>query len=82
MNWFVYIVECSDSSLYTGISTDVERRLEEHNHSKKGAKALRNKLPVVLKYSEKYTSRSEALKRELEIKGWTREKKIDLISNE
>ena len=78
MKWFVYIVKCLDDSLYTGITTHVKRRVNEHNH-KVGAKSLRGKVPVSLVYCEQYDSRVEAAKRESEIKGWNREKKIFLI---
>lgn len=76
--WYVYIVLCNDDSLYTGITTDVERRIEEHN-TKKGAKALYGKIPVRLVYNECYSSQPLALKREYEIKSWKREKKLELI---
>lgn len=78
MNWFVYIVKGSDESLYTGISNKLENRIKTHN-SGKGSKSLRGKLPVSLVYSELYNSRSEALKREAEIKSWNRDKKLELI---
>ena len=52
IEWWVYLVSCSDGSLYTGITTNVERRISEHNTSKKGAKYTRNKRPVRLVYSE------------------------------
>lgn len=77
--WFVYIVKCKDDSFYTGITTDVKRRLKEHNN-KIGAKSLRSKIPVLLVYLEKYLSQKEAAKREKEIKGWNRNKKIRLIT--
>lgn len=80
MLWFVYIVECRDGSLYTGITTNVPRRIHEHNTSNKlGAKSLRAKRPVVLRYTEKYTTQSEARKREAAIKNWTRKYKLKLI---
>ncbi len=75
---YVYIVKCSDESLYTGITDNTERRVNEHN-SKRGAKSLKGKLPVVLVYQEAYETKSEALKREYEIKTWKREKKLELI---
>lgn len=75
--WFVYLLKCSDGSLYTGITTDIDRRVEEHN----GGKSIftRGRVPVALIYSEKSTGRSSATKREKEIKGWRREKKLELI---
>ncbi len=80
--YFVYIVICSDNSLYTGITNSIERRVREHNDGKYGAKSLRGKRPVKLVFSEKQKTRSLALKREIEIKGWKREKKIDLIEGQ
>lgn len=78
-DWFLYIVECKDLSLYTGISTNIQRRIIEHN-AKLGAKSLRNKVPVTLVYHERYNNHSDAAKREIEIKGWSRKEKLNLIS--
>jgi putative endonuclease len=70
--WYVYMVRCADRSLYTGISTDPERRLHEHNHDNKRAAAYtRSRRPVVLVYCETHTSRSLASRREYEIKQLT-----------
>jgi len=78
--WFVYIVECSDKSLYTGISVDVTRRISEHNtDNTKGAKSLRSKRPVKLVFIEEFKSQSDALKREYAIKNWKRKYKLQLI---
>ncbi len=66
--WFVYIVECSDKSLYTGITTNIDRRLKEHNNTKKGAKYTRSRRPVKIVYHEKFNTRSKASIREAEIK--------------
>ncbi|MDB9836342.1 MAG: endonuclease [Candidatus Arcticimaribacter sp.] len=77
--WWVYIVACSDGSLYTGITTDRERRIAEHNDSKKGAKYTRNRRPVDLVYSEMHPDRSTASKREYEIKKLSRVEKLKLI---
>ncbi|MBN1168528.1 GIY-YIG nuclease family protein [Candidatus Woesebacteria bacterium] len=77
--YYVYIVRCKDESLYTGVSTDINRRIRQHNHSKYGAKSVRGKRPVKLVYKESYRNKSKAYKREKEIKGWTREKKLELI---
>lgn len=80
MDWHVYIVKCSDESLYTGITTDLNRRVIQHNTSNKlGAKSLRGKRPVALVYSEIHLSQSDARKRESAIKQWTREYKLKLI---
>ncbi len=78
MSWFVYILKCADNTLYTGISTDCERRLAQHNLGK-GAKYTRNRLPAVLVYSEPAENRSVASKREYEIKQLTRKQKITLF---
>ena len=76
--WKLYILRCCDGSLYTGITTDVEKRIEVHN-SGKGAKYTRSRRPVELVYSELCTDHSVALKRELEIKAMTREQKLKMI---
>ena len=78
--WYVYILQCKDNSLYTGITTDLTRRLEEHNSSDKGARYTRSRRPVKLKFSEVLESRSTASKRESAIKKLTRNDKISLIS--
>lgn len=78
--WHVYILSCSDKTLYTGITTDVARRLSEHNTGKGGA-CTRACRPVNLIHQESYPNRSEALKREAQIKRWTREKKLSLIKH-
>jgi putative endonuclease len=80
MSWFVYIVRCSDDSLYTGITTDVNRREKEHNtNNSLGAKSLRGKRPVKMVYFESHLTQSEARKREAAIKKWKREYKLKLI---
>lgn len=79
---FVYIVECADGSYYTGYTTDIQRRLNEHNYSfTRGAKYTRSRRPVKLVYSEEHPTRSQALKRENSIKKLSRKKKL-LIINE
>lgn len=78
-NWFVYILACNDNSLYTGITTDLERRVEEHNESSKGAKYTRARRPVKLVYSEPAVDRSSATRRELELKSLPIEKKRRLV---
>lgn len=77
--WFVYILQCSDQTLYTGITTDLERRVEEHNTGIKGAKYTAARRPVNIVYSEQLDSRSAATQRELQIKSLTREQKQNLI---
>jgi putative endonuclease len=82
MTWYCYILKCVDGSLYTGITTDLERRVKEHNNdNKKGAKYTRLKRPVVLKYFEEYNNQSEARIREAAIKNWKREYKLKLINS-
>ena len=76
--WQLYILRCADGSLYTGITTDVDKRLEAHR-SGKGAKYTRGRGPLELVYREICGSHSDALKRELQIKGFTREQKLQLI---
>lgn len=81
MVYFVYIVICSDDTLYTGITTDIDRRILEHNGSDKGAKYTRTRQPVSLVYQEEYPDRSSASKREYEIKNrMSRAQKIELIN--
>jgi len=80
--YYVYIVECADETLYTGIATELARRVEEHNSSEKGAKYTRVRRPVTLVYSEEYPDRSTASKREYEIKKkMNRSQKLKLIAS-
>ena len=72
--WFVYIIKCADESFYTGITNDLERRFFEHSH-KKGGKYTSGHKPLEIIYHESYVNKSEALKRESQIKGWSRQKK-------
>ncbi|WP_417326281.1 GIY-YIG nuclease family protein [Halarcobacter sp.] len=81
MSYFVYILECIDKSLYTGITTDVKKRLDEHNTSEKGAKYTKARRPVTLIYFEKSENRSSASKREYEIKKLSRTRKLQLVEN-
>jgi len=76
--YFVYIIECSDKSLYTGITTDIRRRFNEHKN-KEGGHYTSSKQVVKIVYAEEHQDRSSALKRERQIKGWTRQKKRHLI---
>jgi len=75
---FVYILKCIDNSLYTGYTTDVNKRCNVHNRGK-GAKYTRTRLPVKLVYVEEFSTKSEALKREYQIKQMTRKQKERLI---
>lgn len=77
--YFVYIVECSDGTLYTGITNDLEKRMQAHNTLKAGAKYTKARRPVILTYFEELSSRSEALKREAQIKRLSRQEKISLF---
>jgi len=78
--YYVYIVECKDGTLYTGITTDIQRRFKEHLLEKGGAYTRSRKVKKLL-YTEKCKNRSTALKREAKIKGWHRKKKLALILN-
>lgn len=78
--YFVYILECADQTLYTGITTDVERRLNEHKN-KTGAHYTSAKGAVKIVYTEELPDRSSASKREYEIKSFSREKKLAFIAN-
>ena len=78
--WVVYILRCADDTLYTGITNDIEKRLQQHNgEQKNGAKYTRSRQPVTLVYSEATGSRSEASKREYAIKSLSRREKQSLI---
>ena len=78
MAYYVYLVECSDNTYYCGYTINLERRINEHNDSIKGAKYTSGRRPVTLKYYEKYENLSEALKREHEIKQLPRKEKEKL----
>jgi putative endonuclease len=83
-SWFVYLLRCADNSLYTGITTDLNRRLDEHNgenNSSKGARYTRHRRPVVLVYSEALANRTTASQREYAIKQLSRTAKEQLISS-
>lgn len=78
--FFVYILECSDKSLYTGYTNSLEERLKLHN-SGKASKYTRSRLPVEIIYFEEYHTKSEAMSRECEIKALNRPEKINLINS-
>ena len=78
-NWFVYILECADKTLYTGITTDVKRRVEQHNKGV-GAKYTRARLPVKPVFSIEVADRSEASKIEYKIKKLDKKEKLALIA--
>jgi|TARA_R110000824_G_scaffold62527_1_gene165498 putative endonuclease len=73
--WYLYVVRCGDDTLYTGITTNLARRLNEHNTSKRGAKYTKTRRPINLVYYELYQSRSSAQKAEYEFKKLTRKQK-------
>ena len=78
--YFVYSLLCSDDTIYTGITTDLDRRVGEHNSSKLGAKYTRSRRPVKLIYQKQFATRSEALVEEVRIKKLKRSDKLKLIS--
>jgi putative endonuclease len=76
--FYIYILKCSDNSLYTGYTDSLERRLKKHNQGK-ASKYTRSRLPVSIVYSEEHPDKSSAMKREIWIKSLSRENKIKLI---
>ena len=79
MKYFLYILLCSDNSLYTGITPDIPKRMKAHE-SGKGSKYVKSRTPFTMIYSEVLADRSTALKREYEIKSWSRVKKIKVLN--
>ena len=79
MAWHVYLLRCADGSLYAGITTDLERRLAEHNLGKAGAKYTRSRRPVVMAWSEAAEDRGAASRREYALKKLGREAKEELL---
>lgn len=77
--WFVYMVSCADATLYTGITTNLDKRIQQHNSPKGGAKYTRGRQPVSLVYFEQVTNRSLALKREYDLKRMSMSEKQHLI---
>jgi len=77
--WFIYIAKCSDNTLYIGISNDVAKRINKHN-SGKGAQYTKGRTPIKLLYQEEHLNKSEARKREIQLKGWSRKKKERLMN--
>ncbi|MDP3093348.1 MAG: GIY-YIG nuclease family protein [bacterium] len=82
MSYYVYIVECADQSLYVGCTNDLTKRIRQHNNSKWGAHYTKLRRPVVLKFSKEFNTLKDARRYESEIKGWRREKKLNLIKNQ
>ena len=79
--YYIYILLCADRTLYTGITTDLKRRVVEHNSSKLGAKYTSSRRPVKIVYFKKFKNRSNASKEEARIKKFKRVKKLELIKN-
>lgn len=79
MSYFVYMLRCNDETFYVGCTNNLNRRLQEHNGSKKGAHYTKLRRPVLLVYQETYETLSQARKREIEIKSWKREQKMKLV---
>lgn len=80
MKWIVYILECSDTSLYTGITNDLERRLEEHRRGR-GSKYTKHRSPLRVRYTEYQNTKGAALAREAAIKSLARSEKLELIAH-
>lgn len=78
MKYYIYIIECSDATLYTGFTKNLEKRVEAHN-AKKWAKYTRGRTPVILKYFEEFDTENEARKREYQIKQLSRKEKSSII---
>jgi len=76
---FVYILKCADESLYTGITTDLDRRILEHNTGNKGAKYTKVRRPVELVFSQECEDRSDASRKEYSIKQLTKQQKLNII---
>lgn len=79
--WYTYILECRDKSFYTGISDNLDQRVKRHNAGD-AASWTKKRRPVTLVFSEEHPDKSSARQREIEIKGWRREKKINLINSD
>lgn len=80
--YYLYLLNCADQTLYTGVAKDLDRRLNEHNSSALGAKYTRGRRPVELVYSQKFSSRSLAQKAESKIKQLSRAEKLALIKSQ
>jgi putative endonuclease len=76
----MYVAECADNSLYTGITTDIIRRLDEHNTKPSGAKYTRSRRPVNIVYCARFDSRSSASKAEAAFKKLSRQKKLEIVN--
>jgi len=81
-NYYVYIVECSDGVYYTGVTNDLERRIQQHNDGDNKGSFTYSRRPVVLKYYEHFQNIKEAISYEKQLKGWSRKKKEALFRND
>jgi putative endonuclease len=79
--YYLYILRCADRTLYTGVTTDVARRVKEHNESALGAKYTRARRPVKLVYTKKYRTRSKASREEFRLKQLSRNEKLALLTS-
>jgi len=79
MKHFVYILKCIDKTLYTGYTTDINKRLREHNETKRGARYTKSRRPVELVYLEEFPDKSSAMKKEWKIKQLSRVEKIKML---
>jgi putative endonuclease len=79
VQYFVYVLQCADDSLYVGSTNNIEKRLKQHNELKNGAHYTKIRRPVILKYTETLKTLKSARSREAEIKSWKRDKKLELI---
>ncbi|MHA1221493.1 MAG: GIY-YIG nuclease family protein [Candidatus Heimdallarchaeota archaeon] len=79
MKYFVYMVTCADGTIYTGYTKDLLKRIDQHNAGKQGSKYTSTRRPVKLSFVEIYSSQSEAMKRELELKTFSRVRKLTMI---
>ena len=77
--WILYVLECADGTLYTGVTTDIDRRLHEHNKTSRGAKYTRSRRPVNLVWLRAYETRSEAQKAEYQFKKLLHKQKWEII---
>lgn len=75
MAFYIYILQCADHTYYVGCTSNIEKRLHQHNHTKKGARYTKMRRPLILKYQETFTTLLAARRREREIKKWKKEKK-------
>jgi len=80
MSWFLYVLQCNDGTYYTGITTNITRRLNEHNTSSRGAKYTKTRRPVEVVYRTRFKDRSSAQKAEYKFKRLTRKQKEEIIN--